>query len=789
MSKNFNLTKDEVLSPEALSDVRDTYEVDIYDGLAEETGKLIEQVIASIPADFAGESLLAAGRRKPDPYAFTNIMARWYAAVRVLAEEKEISEELIQLVLESSTLPTDLVDEVYEIIRRARKAGWTVYRLKRHLSKLLIPKDSKGKFDSRSKYMGFIRRKARTLATGNFNRKVEEALVRHGIIYKKWWSRRDSKVRPTHHLAHGQVKQLRDRFVVGKSKLMFPGDPAGAYEEIVNCRCIIVGVESKATQARLFSMTASALGNTAYWSGIIGLEGITTGDGRHIEAGALQWDDRPVPLRWVAQDVGGHDGAFTVGRILSITRLEGGGIIAKGDFDLGSEEGREAYRLVSEEILTGVSMDLDAVSYEVLVAKSNVSDNSDENSDISDEFSDLDTDKYEVIESHSNEEMVQLITSAVIRGATLVSIPAFRDAYIESSKQRPYENYVENFAKNDEKFTKDFANSLQKLPEYVEQIEQYLEPMSEDRDVRVAMALQAINAWSYQGLVASAAPGGEELSDEIIANSVKALEEVKASVDENYDGSLETLVAAGGPLEPDASWLDNPGLPGPTAITVTEEGRVYGHLALWGTCHIAFSGECVTPPRSSSEYKYFHTGSLKLSNGSLRAVGQVTLGTGHATANASAASALAHYDNTGTAVADVCVGEDSYGIWVAGALRTNVSEELIREFRGAALSGDWRQVAGSLELVGALAVNVPGFPVPRTSGLVASGQVVSLIAAGIPSETDKKAVLTLSEGELAHLSRSASERRLETRTAVLEFASSRKRKAVSELAQTIRGGE
>lgn len=112
-------------------------------------------------------------------------------------------------------------------------------------------------------------------------------------------------------------------------------------------------------------------------------------------------------------------------------------------------------------------------------------------------------------------------------------------------------------------------------------------------------------------------------------------------------------------------------------------------------------------------------------------VGQVTLGTGHAPIYASAQAAAAHYDNTGTAVADVRAGSDVYGIWVAGALRPGVTDTQVRALRGAALSGDWRRINGPLRLVGLLAVNVPGFPIPRAAALVASGGPVSLVAANV----------------------------------------------------------
>jgi hypothetical protein len=60
-------------------------------------------------------------------------------------------------------------------------------------------------------------------------------------------------------------------------------------------------------------------------------------------------------------------------------------------------------------------------------------------------------------------------------------------------------------------------------------------------------------------------------------------------------------------------------------------------------------------------------------------------------------------------------------------LRPHLSDEDIREFRAAPLSGDWRRIAGRLELVGALSVNTPGFPVPRVKALVASGETETLL--------------------------------------------------------------
>ena len=208
------------------------------------------------------------------------------------------------------------------------------------------------------------------------------------------------------------------------------------------------------------------------------------------------------------------------------------------------------------------------------------------------------------------------------------------------------------------------------------------------------------------------------------------------------------LVAAVNPAA-DPSWFTDPRLEGPTPWTVDENGRVYGHLALWGTCHIGTQGACITPPLSPSEYSYFATGAVHLAD-SVIPVGHVTVGTGHPDLTLTAQGAAAHYDHTGTVAADVAAGEDEYGIWVAGAARPGVDLDVVR---AAALSGDWRRINGDLELVAALCVNVPGFPVPRAKALAASGEALALVASGIPSPREPEPDRTVLEQILTELRR------------------------------------
>lgn len=205
-------------------------------------------------------------------------------------------------------------------------------------------------------------------------------------------------------------------------------------------------------------------------------------------------------------------------------------------------------------------------------------------------------------------------------------------------------------------------------------------------------------------------------------------------IDYKLGGGESVLVASAATLPP-IEWFQNPQLTEPTPLTVTDEGRVYGHLATWGTCHIGFSGQCVEPPRSATDYAYYlvHNTRVRDADGNAITipVGYGTIGTGHASIRDSASMAAAHYDNTGTAAFELNAGEDEHGIWVAGRLMPGLDEATEHKARGTVFSGDWRTIRGNLELVAALGVNTPGFPVPHTKARVAGGAPLALVAAGI----------------------------------------------------------
>lgn len=192
------------------------------------------------------------------------------------------------------------------------------------------------------------------------------------------------------------------------------------------------------------------------------------------------------------------------------------------------------------------------------------------------------------------------------------------------------------------------------------------------------------------------------------------------------------LVASGepvAPLKPPADWFEDPQFTKATPLTFTPDGRVYGHLALWDSCHASYVDRCVAPSSSRTNYSLFHTGVIEAEDGSFIPIGRITLGTNHAHLELDAVSARSHYDHTGTVGGFVRAGEDRFGIWLAGVVRHDLPEAALRDMRANPPSGDWRR----RELVGVLCVPWPGYPVPRQVLLADGGpfgdmDVATLIA-------------------------------------------------------------
>ena len=441
------------------------------------------------------------------------------------------------------------------------------------------------------------------------------------------------------------------------------------------------------------------------FSGVLVIEAQPTGDGREIAADALTWRDPPLPLMGLATETHDpkgfdmNDPAVIAGRIESIIREPGesGTQLVKfaGHF-LANDDGAYWADLCEAMGRVGISADIAVQDREITVTEA-------------DEYG------FPI-------DGTETLTEGTIMGGTACPFPAFEGCYIM---------------------------------------------LGDGSEAPQAKAIPQ----------AAEAPEVPEKPPAVVANGGQLIHWMTYEECEACDQGLEVITASGaGPTRPPASWFADPGFTEnddrlveilgrngkredryACPITITADGRLYGHLAPWGVCHSGKPG-CVTAPPSAANYAHFHHGYILSAEGEKIRVGALTADAPHAALRLSANAAMAHYDDTATVVADVVAGDDEYGIWLAGAVRPDATEEQIRTAMSRPPSGDWREIAGQLELVAALCVPVPGFPL----AVVAHGQQEALVAYGAqvmdalkhpPGEADPSELLKTAAPALKRLVR------------------------------------
>lgn len=433
------------------------------------------------------------------------------------------------------------------------------------------------------------------------------------------------------------------------------------------------------------------------WRGKIVREGFQTGDGRIIEPGALTWET-PIPLAWLLTgtqhvDMGGE--APTIGTVTEITRGADGWLDATGVIDDENPAGAEMIRQLEAGAAShgdrmGVSVDLANMAIDII-------DRTGDSGDVilaslrgvTAAAGDPMPDDGEVVWSEAQDDIIQAVTRASIIGLTCVATPAFGDSFLELD---------------------DTAAA----------------PEAEAEPVAAAASMSSGTTLT--------------LTRPLVSNSTtwRAI---------HVDTVAPARVPV--PLAPPAEWFLDPNLGAPTRMTIDDDGRLYGHLAAWGTCHTGYV-TCVQPPRGGDYGTFMSASGVETDDGYRVDTGALVWGIPHADLSLSLLDAFHHYEIPAHGFADVRVGEDAHGIWFAGALRPHVTVEDLRTLRALSISGDWRRRAGRLDLIAGLAVNYPGFPIPRNGNqpVVASaaydhGVIDSLVAAGVIPNPDAAADLPM----------------------------------------------
>lgn len=200
--------------------------------------------------------------------------------------------------------------------------------------------------------------------------------------------------------------------------------------------------------------------------------------------------------------------------------------------------------------------------------------------------------------------------------------------------------------------------------------------------------------------------------------------------DDDADFGFGGLVASSSLPEYPAAAFTLPESPVPMPLTVFDDLSFAGHLAVHGTCHVAFADRCVRPPTSKLAYAPARQSTIRLDNGLVVRAARISIGSNHAASNLNPRASADFYERESNCagVADVMDGD--VGIWVRGHVYHDADAETLRRFAQAAWSGDWRSVRRNLELIGILSVNFPGFPIPDPKMWIAGKEQRSLVASG-----------------------------------------------------------
>lgn len=548
---------------------------------------------------------------------------------------------------------------------------------------------------------------ARTESAGAMSHAtIEAAQLRNEVLEEDltqvWIATLDSKTRKSHWAADGQRVPLGSTFRVGRAQMRFPGDPRGPAEESLNCRCrVAVLAADEALPGESDRHTERGPGDST----VRNRAGSQQDEiDRRAEEGNIRAREDPAGLGRVASI---HTEEQNMADEDTIDIDDTTEVDVDTPDDAGEDtEGGVAFRTFTDSVIAVLGTPTD--DRRILAA------------DMDFRFRDFPLPV--MWTKQSSEGHAAAYTVGVMETARIEDNQVLASGYLLNTDEA--DEAADQLAHGVTGPSVDLVDA-----DWIytnEAGEEITEEMWEDAYEN------GVELKIYETVTSAKLAGVTLVSTPAFGETILTLDPTRVTKNVAVVASL--VAAASRPVDTtyDASLFSNPQLDGPTPVTYdAKTGRIYGHLACFGQCHVGITDQCVVAPRSKTDYAHFHTSPPVLTSDGRLPVGRLTVGTGHAGPRLGARPAAEHYDNTGTCFALVRVGEDEHGIWFSGIPHPTATDDQIRAGLSAPLSGDWRTIGGNLELVAALAVNTPGFPV---------------LVAGASDENDRPRTLVASLG-------------------------------------------
>ncbi|WP_328427904.1 phage minor head protein [Streptomyces sp. NBC_00443] len=346
-----------------------------------------------------------------------------------------------------------------------------------------------------------------------------------------------------------------------------------------------------------------------------------------------------------------------------------------------------------------------------------------------------------VVHAERSGDFLVRITRARLRGATLVTVPAFANARIVLDDPETEEEDEATAA------AVTAASKAETYERVVDHVRVSPVPLSPAQVAR-ALGITVEQARAHLGRATSAGrllrlgPGQY--------TSPSTLPEGPGEATASADGTegLDVLVASAWTAMRDlppmpAEWFREPTeeeLPPGSGGVHYANGRIYGWVAQAGVPHAGYPGKNLTIDKLAKQgldFSHFLRARFPLDDGTMVKAGAFTMNAGHHRDGAECETAVCQFDDSRTVAAIITVGMSKGGLWFSGAAAPWLSAWDRTVFLGCQPSYHLNQGrGGKWELRAVLSVPVPGHSSPLLAAAIERANMAlcaSAAAADAPS--------------------------------------------------------